>query len=88
MVDLASHILATKETKFDPSKFKDDYETALKKLIRRKAKGQTIEAPEETDKPGNVIDLAEALRQSLPSHRRPGRRKPHAKKARRARKAA
>ena len=30
MVDLASHILATKETKFDPRKFKDDYETALR----------------------------------------------------------
>ncbi len=88
MVDLASHILATKETKFDPSKFKDDYETALKKLVRRKAKGQTIEAPEETEKPDNVIDLAEALRQSLASGRKPARRKTPAKKSRRARKAA
>jgi Ku protein len=88
MVDLASHILATKETKFDPGKFKDDYETALKKLVRRKAKGQTIEAPDETEKPDNVIDLAEALRQSLASGRKPARRKTPAKKSRRARKAA
>ena len=88
MVDLASHILATKETKFDPGKFKDDYETALKKLVRRKAKGQTIEPPEETEKSDNVIDLAEALRQSLASGRKPARRKSPAKKSRRTRKAA
>ena len=87
MVDLAAHILATKETKFDPRKFKDDYETALKKLVRRKAKGKTIEAPDEAEKPDNVIDLAEALRQSLASQR-PARRKSHAKKSRRTRKAA
>jgi DNA end-binding protein Ku len=36
MVNLASHILATKETKFDPRRFKDEYEKALKKLVRRK----------------------------------------------------
>jgi DNA end-binding protein Ku len=43
MVNLAAHILATKETKFDPRKFKDEYENALKKLVRRKVKGHTIE---------------------------------------------
>ena len=30
-----------------PAKFKDEYESALKALIRRKAKGHTIEVPEE-----------------------------------------
>jgi len=43
MVNLAAHILATKETKFDPRKFKDEYENALKKLVRRNVKGHTIE---------------------------------------------
>jgi hypothetical protein len=41
--------------KFDPRKFKDEYEKALKKLVRRKAKGHVIEeapSPERTD---NVI---------------------------------
>src|SRR6478672_7473135 len=32
MVDLAAHILKTKETKFNPRKFKDEYENARKKL--------------------------------------------------------
>jgi len=30
-----------KPTTFDPRKFKDEYETALRKLIRRKADGHT-----------------------------------------------
>jgi len=65
MVSLASHILQTKATKFDPGKFKDEYETALRKLVQRKAKGHTIEVPEPVEKPSNVINLMDALRESL-----------------------
>jgi DNA end-binding protein Ku len=65
MVNLAAHILETKAARFDPAKFKDRYEDALKKLIRRKAKGKTIEAPEAPAEESNVIDLMEALRQSV-----------------------
>jgi hypothetical protein len=64
MVSLASHILQTKATKFDPGKFKDEYETALRKLVQRKAKGHTIEVPEPEEKPSNVINLMDALRES------------------------
>src|SRR5205085_11823802 len=35
MVELASHILRTKAAHFDPRKFKDEYETALKSLVKR-----------------------------------------------------
>jgi DNA end-binding protein Ku len=66
MVKLASHILSTKETKFDPRKFKDEYEKALKKLVRRKAKGhEVIEEAPPPERADNVIDLMDALRQSL-----------------------
>jgi Ku protein len=65
MISLASHILDTKTGHFDPSRFKDQYETALKALVRRKAKGKTIEPPEEKEEPGNVINLMEALRRSV-----------------------
>jgi DNA end-binding protein Ku len=88
MVSLAAHILETKETKFDPRKFKDDYEKALKKLIRRKAKGKTIEAPEPPEKADNVINLMDALQQSLGSRIHSARRKPRSARPRRARKAA
>ena len=65
MVDLAAHILDTKASKFDPHKFKDKYETALKALVKRKAAGKTIEVPEEKEEESNVIDLIDALKQSL-----------------------
>ena len=45
MVSLASHILDSKAGHFDPAKFKDEYELALRKLVKRKAAGKTIEAP-------------------------------------------
>jgi len=86
MVSLAGHILDSKASRFDPKKFKDEYETALRKLIQRKAKGQTIEPPEPDEKPGNVIDLMEALRQSVGGKKRKQpqtrtRRKPRRRKA-------
>ncbi len=65
MVDLAAHILDSKSAKFDPDKFKDKYETALKALVKRKAAGRTIEAPAEAKEESNVIDLMDALKRSL-----------------------
>jgi DNA end-binding protein Ku len=65
MVELASHILETKAAHFDPSKFKDEYENALKALVRRKASGRPVKVAEHAEKPDNVISLTDALKQSL-----------------------
>ena len=65
MIDLAAHILDSKSSTFDPHKFKDKYETALRTLVKRKAAGKTIEAPDDAGQPGNVIDLMDALKRSL-----------------------
>ena len=65
MVSLAAHILDTKAGHFDPAKFKDEYELALRKFVKRKAAGKPIEAPEEKEDRSNVIDLMEALRQCV-----------------------
>lgn len=70
MVELASHILDSKAAHFDPSKFKDEYETALKALVKRKAAGKPIEIPERAESPSNVISLMDALKQSLKHGRR------------------
>ena len=64
MVQLAGHILDSKAGRFD-AKFKDQYELALRKLVKRKAAGKTIEPPEERSNSSNVIDLMDALRQSV-----------------------
>src|ERR1044072_3918501 len=69
MLSLASHILDTKAGHFDPSQFKEEFENVLKKLVKRKAAGKTIEAPEREKRPSNVVDLMEALRQSVSGKR-------------------
>jgi DNA end-binding protein Ku len=70
MVKLASHILDTKAGHFEPAQFKDEFEIELRKLVKRKAAGKTIEAPEKEERPSNVIDLMEALRQSVKGGKR------------------
>jgi DNA end-binding protein Ku len=65
MVELATHILDSKAEHFDPSKFKDEYENALKALVKRKAAGKPVKVAEKEEKPDNVINLMDALRQSL-----------------------
>src|ERR1700676_5277267 len=65
MIELASHILDSKAAHFDPSKFKDDYETALKTLVKRKAGGKPLKTAEPEAKRDNVISLMDALQQSL-----------------------
>ena len=64
MLELASHIVETKAGHFDPSKFDDRYEDALKDLLKRKQEGKPIERPERRE-PTNVVNLMEALRRSV-----------------------
>src|SRR6266516_6337162 len=64
MLDLASHIVETKAGHFDTSKFDDRYEDALKDLLRKKQEGKPIARPERRE-PTNVVNLMDALRQSV-----------------------
>jgi DNA end-binding protein Ku len=66
MLEIAEKIIAQQQAEFDPTHFKDRYEDALRELIARKKKGQPVEAeaPEEA-KDEKVVDLMEALRNSL-----------------------
>jgi len=64
MLAIAQKIIEQREGPFDPSKFDDRYEDALKALIKAKQKGHkpvAAKPPEDT----NVVDLMEALRASL-----------------------
>jgi Ku protein len=95
MVELAGHILDTKAAHFDPSKFKDEYEDALKALVRRKAAGKPVKAAEREQKPDNVVSLMDALKQSLKgrgaakrSHPSARRRTPQRRAAKKAHRSA
>ena len=66
MIAIAEKIIEQKEGPFDPGKFVDRYEEALKALIEDKKKGHKparVAEPEAT----NVVDLMSALRASLAS---------------------
>lgn len=76
MLELASHIVETKSGHFNPDKFEDHYEEALKDLLKKKRAGEKIEAPKERE-PAKVINLMDALRRSVSTERAGGaRRKP------------
>ena len=68
MLDLAKHIIQTKAGHFEPDKFEDRYETALREVINKKAKGEKIEVTK-PERPSNVINLMDALKQSLAAER-------------------
>jgi len=78
MVEIAEKIIAQLSGAFDPSKFTDRYEDALKELIAQKEKGKAgtveVEAQEDT----KVVDLMAVLRKSLGQG---GERRGPAKKA-------
>ena len=76
MLDLATHIVGTKKARFEPERFEDQYEDALKDLLKKKQSGQKIETPRERE-PSKVVNLMEALRRSVETERAGGeRRKP------------
>jgi Ku protein len=88
MLDLAAHIVKTKQGHFSPGKFEDRYEEALKDLIKRKSHGEKIEKTER-EEPSNVVDLMEALRASVEGKagKKTERRKPAREHHRAAKKA-
>jgi DNA end-binding protein Ku len=65
MLSLASHILDSKAGHFEPSEFKDEFETELRKLVKRKAAGKPIAHEEPMERPSNVVNLMETLRRSV-----------------------
>jgi len=74
MLELASHIVATKVGHFEPRTFEDHYENALKDLIRKKQSGEQIGHVERRE-PAKVINLMDALRKSVAAESGTPRRK-------------
>jgi DNA end-binding protein Ku len=75
-MDLAKHIVQTKSGHFHPEKFEDHYEQALRDLIAKKQAGERIEVPKPT-RSGKVINLMDALRQSVEAGKSTSRKPPH-----------
>lgn len=75
MLQIAEKIIEQQDAKFDPTRFNDRYEDALRELIAKKKKGQPVvsEAPEQDEE--KVVDLMEALKKSLKGGGGPSRDK-------------
>jgi DNA end-binding protein Ku len=72
MLEMAEALIAQKTTKFDPKAYEDRYETALMAMIKEKLKGHKpiiAAAPER----GNVVNLMDALKQSLSQTKPPAK---------------
>ncbi len=75
---LASQIIDSLASDWDPARYHDTYTEQLRDLIKRKAKGEKLTVEEDDGEPsGNVVDLMAALQASLESGRagaaKPGR---------------
>ena len=75
MLQIAEKIIEQQEADFDPTEFKDRYEDALRDLIKRKAKGEDVVSSAEPEEEDKVVDLMDALRQSLKGGGGPSRDK-------------
>jgi DNA end-binding protein Ku len=63
MLDLAKHIIQTKQGAFDPAQYEDRYEAALADLIKAKLEGRDVVPPRKRQ-PQPAVDLMQALRDS------------------------
>jgi DNA end-binding protein Ku len=70
-LQLAEQLVGQLAGKFEPSKYHDTYREQVVELLEKKAAGEEVVTPEAPQRPGQVIDLMEALRRSLESA--PGR---------------
>ncbi len=68
-LNMAKALINSMDTPFDPSKYKDEYQTRLRALIETKISGKEIVAAE-PDSTGKVIDLMEALKASVEKAKR------------------
>jgi DNA end-binding protein Ku len=71
MLKLATHIIEQKAAHFDPEKFEDRYEDAVKALLKRKGAGEPPKKEEPA--PSNVINIMDALRKSVAEEKGGGR---------------
>ncbi|MCL2212978.1 MAG: Ku protein [Oscillospiraceae bacterium] len=63
-LDMAKMLINSMDTPFDPTAYKDEYQEKLRGLLSAKIANRDIETPEE-EVPGGIIDLMEALMQSV-----------------------
>ena len=88
---MAVQLIENLSEEFDPSQYHDVYDEKLRAIIKAKAKGKTIEVPDDDDEPEDtqVLDLMGRLKASLEANKSGGAKvKKTARKTTRRRKSA
>ncbi len=70
-VKLATRFIEALAKDFDPSKYHDEYREMLDDVIRAKAEGQEVTLPEAPKPSRKVVNLMDALRESVEQIRKP-----------------
>lgn len=65
--EIAVELIESLRSKFDPSKYSDEYEANVMRIIKARAKGKKVhlEGPEKAEQEPKVLDLMERLQKSL-----------------------
>ncbi len=69
-LDLAQTLIHSLAAPFEPGKYRDAYREKLESILANKVKGKPL-TPVEVSKPAEVVDIADALRRSLASLKKP-----------------
>jgi DNA end-binding protein Ku len=70
-VELAVKLVDALAQDFDPTKYRDEHRTKLLELIQAKGEGRPVVVPAEKPQPAKVVNLVEALRQSVEQVKKP-----------------
>jgi len=70
-VELGIKLVEALARDFDPAKYHDEHRVKLMEAIEAKAEGRQVVAPAERREPAKVVNLMEALRQSVEQVKKP-----------------
>jgi DNA end-binding protein Ku len=82
-IEMAKTLIENLAGEFDPTKYHDRYRNELLKLLEKKAKGKPLPERGQAEE-GEVVDLMEALRQSVAATKKKSKKKTAAARKRKA----
>jgi DNA end-binding protein Ku len=62
---LAKELIERKTARFEPKRWHDDYEAALRELVEAKVQNRPVAEEKQRSRPGKVVNLMDALRASV-----------------------
>jgi DNA end-binding protein Ku len=86
-LDMAKQLIGSFEQKWKPGALQDTYRDRVMELIHKKARGEEIVQEEAPEPEGRVVDLMQALKDSLAGSRQGARKSPASAPGRKGRKA-